>query len=70
MGRKNRDYSNFRFKELTEEYIHSSRDREMLVKFYVDDATYDELCEEYCLSLSQVKRILRKGGETVFRKMN
>lgn len=70
MGRKNRDYSNFRFRELTAEFIHSSRDREMLVRFYVDDATYDELCAEYCLSLSQVKRILRKGGETVFRKMN
>ena len=69
MGRKNRDYSNFRFKELTEEFIHSSRDRAVLVRFFVDDATYDQLCEEFCLSLSQVKRILKKG-DIVFRKMN
>ena len=70
MGRKNRDYSNFRFEELTKEFIHSERNRRILIRFYVDDATYDDLCEEFCLSLSQVKRVVRKGGETVFRHMN
>ena len=70
MGRKNRDYSNFRFKELTEEFIHSERDRDMLIRFYVNDETYDQLCSEFQMSLSSVKRILRKGGETVFRHMN
>ena len=69
MRRKNRDYSNFRFEELTKEFIHSKRDREILIRFYVDDETYDQLCEEYHLSLTRVKQILRKGGETVFLKM-
>ena len=58
MRRKKRDYSNFRFEEFTREFIHSARDREMLIKFYVDDATLDELCESYHLSLTQVKRIV------------
>lgn len=67
MGRKNRQYSNFAFAEAVAEYIHSKRDREMLLRFYVDDATLDELCGEYNLSLSQVKRIVSSGGQTVFK---
>ena len=67
MGRKNRDFSNYAFVEATKEYIHSSRDRKMIVMFYVDDKTYDDLCEEFNLSLSQVKRIVTKGGMTVFK---
>ena len=70
MGRKNRDFSNYAFVEATKEYIHSSRDRKMIIMFYVDDKTYDELCEIFSLSLSQVKRILAKGGETVFRHIS
>ena len=67
MGRKNRDYSNYAFTEAVNEFIHNKRDREMLIRFYVDDATLDELCGEFCLSLSQVKRIVRNGGQTVFK---
>ena len=67
MGRKNRDYSNYAFTEAVNEFIHNKRDREMLIRFYVDDATLDELCGEFCLSLSQVKRIVRNGGLTVFK---
>ena len=70
MGRKNRDYSNYAFVEATKEFIHSARDRRMLIMFYVDDKTQDELCDEFHLSLSQVKRVLTKGGETVFRHIS
>lgn len=67
MGRKHRDYSNYAFANAVAEYIHNKRDREMLLRFYIDDATLDELCDEYNLSLSQVKRIVSRGGETVFK---
>ena len=67
MGRKNRDFSNYAFVEATKEYIHSSRDRKMIIMFYVDDKTLDELCVTFNLSLSQVKRIVTKGGDIVFR---
>ena len=70
MRRKNLDFSNYAFVEATKEFIHSARDRKMLIMFYVDDKTYDDLCTEFNLSLSQVKRVLTKGGETVFRHMN
>jgi hypothetical protein len=42
----------------------------MLIRFYVDDATLDELCDEYHLSLTQVKRIVYGGGDIVFRHMS
>ena len=67
MGRKHRDFSNYAFVEATKEFIHSARDRRMLIMFYVDDKTYDDLCDEFHLSLSQVKRILMNGGNTVFK---
>lgn len=67
MGRKNRDFSNFAFAKAVAEFIHNKRDREMILRFYVDDATLDELCEEFHLSLSQVKRIVSHGGQTVFK---
>lgn len=67
MGRKNRDFSNYAFVEATKEYIHSARDRKMIIMFYVDDKTLDELCTEFQLSLSAVKRVVTKGGDTVFR---
>ena len=68
MSRKNRDYSNYAFTEAVAEFIHNKRDREILIRFYVDDATLDELCEEFHLSLSQVKRICgRDGGDIVFK---
>jgi DNA-directed RNA polymerase specialized sigma24 family protein len=67
MGRKNLDYSNYAFTEAVNEYIHNKRNREMLILFYVDDVTLDELCDRFCLSLSQVKRIVRNDGQTVFK---
>lgn len=67
MGRKHRDFSNYAFANAVAEFIHNKRDREMLLRFYVDDATLDELCDEFNLSLSQVKRIVSNGGQTVFR---
>ena len=70
MRRKNRDFSNYRFAEAVAEYVHSKRDREMLIRFYVDDATYDELCDEFNLSLSQVKRIIINKGMIAFKHMN
>lgn len=69
-SRKYRDFSNYAFVEATKEFIHSARDRRMIIMFYVDDRTLDDLCEEFHLSLSQVKRILAKGGDTVFRHIS
>ena len=63
------DYTNSRIRELIAEYIHSERDRKILERRLIDGITFERLAEESGLSVSQVKRIVWKGSETVFRKI-
>ena len=62
-------FSNRRFRELVEEFIQGEIDRELIVKFYVDDKTTDELVDEYHLSESTVNRKVHKGGHKIFKMM-
>ena len=62
-------WTNSRFREITEEYIHSERDRRLLIRRFCDNKTVEQLAEEFELSVSQVKRIIYKGAEIVFRMM-
>ena len=62
-------YSNFRLREIVEEFIHSERDRRILIRKYCDKRTIDQLAEEFQMSTSQIKRIITRDGETVFRIM-
>lgn len=62
-------FSNFRFRELVEEFIQGERDRAMLIRFYVDDLTISEMEEEFHVSDSTVKRVVGKGGRKIFKMM-
>ena len=62
-------FSNFRFRELTEEFIQGERDRAILIRCYVDDLSISELEDEFHLSESTIKRIVHKGGHKIFRMM-
>ena len=62
-------YSNFRLREIVEEFIHSERDRRILIRKYCDKRTIDQLAEEFQMSTSQIKRIITRDGNTVFRIM-
>lgn len=62
-------FSNFRFRELTEEFIQGERNRAILIRCYVDDLSISELEEEFHLSESTIKRIVHKGGHKIFRMM-
>ena len=62
-------YSNFRLREIVEEFIHSERDRRILIRKYCDKRTIDQLEEEFQMSTSQIKRIITRNGDTVFRIM-
>ena len=63
------EYTNSRIRELIAEHIHSERDRRILERRLIDGMTFEKLAEEHELSVSQVKRIIWKGSETVFRHM-
>ena len=62
-----KDYSNTKIIALIDEYIHSQRDREILKRRYVDGVCYDQLGEEFGLSTRQIKNIVYKGGDTLFK---
>ncbi|MBP5725980.1 MAG: sigma-70 family RNA polymerase sigma factor [Clostridia bacterium] len=59
-------YSNFRFREIAEEYIHSDRDRRILIEKFCNKKTIEQIAERFELSVSQVKRVIVRDGETVF----
>ena len=63
------EYTNTQIREIITEHIHSQRDRELLFRRYIDGLTMDRLAEEFELSISQVKRIIWKDSEIIFRHL-
>lgn len=61
------DYTNSRIRELIAEYVHNERNRKLLERRLIDGITFEKLAEEFELSVSQVKRIIMKESETLFR---
>lgn len=61
------EYTNSQIKDLICDRIHSQRDRKILFRRLVDGITYERLAEEFGLSPSQVKRIIYKAEEILFR---
>lgn len=63
------EYSNSRLREIVDDFIHSERDRRVFLKKYADNYTFERIAEQEELSVSQVKRIIKKHYMTVFRRM-
>jgi len=61
------EYTNSQIREIIREHIHSERDRKILYRRLVDGVCYEPLAEEFEMSVSQVKRIIRKNTEILFR---
>ena len=63
------EYSNSRIREIIGEYIHDEKHRKLMVRRLIDNITIDRLAEEFDLSVSQVKRIIWKDSEIIFRHL-
>lgn len=61
------DYSNHRVREVIDEYIHSSRDRALILDNMVDGLSYDELAWKYQIAYESVRDVMRKGKEALDR---
>ena len=61
------NYTNSRIRELIAEYIHSERDRKILERRLIDGLTFERLAEEFDMSVSQIKRIIKKDSRELFR---
>lgn len=55
-------YSNHRLREIVEEYVHSERDRGILVEKYCNKKTIFELAELFAISETTVKNVIYKHG--------
>jgi len=62
------EYSNSGIILLIDEYIHSERDRAIMKRRLVDGLTYEKLAEEFELSVAQIKRIVYRSEDIIFRK--
>ena len=63
------EYSNSRIREIIGEYIHDEKHRQLMARRLIDNITIDRLAEEFDLSVSQVKRIIWKDSEIIFRHL-
>ena len=50
---------------LINSWIFSERDRSILYRRYIDGITIENLSLEFDISVSQIKRIVRKGTEAI-----
>ena len=74
-GNHDRDLSRTEIEFAIDEWIigkNAERDRKVLRRRLIDGVTFERLAEEQELSVSQVKRIIWKNAEIIFRhlKMN
>ena len=61
------EYTNSRLREIVEDYVHDERARRIMLRKYADNATIEKIAEETDLSVSQVKRIIKKHYHAVFK---
>lgn len=63
------EYSNSQIEAIIDDYIHSDRDRSLLKSRLIDGLTHEKLAEKYDLSVRQVKRLIYKKQEVVFKHL-
>lgn len=61
------EYTNSQVREIIAEYIHSERDRAVMVERLCNRVTIERLADNFELSTSQVKRIIQKNQTIIFR---
>lgn len=62
-----RDYTNSQIVDLIVDRIHKARDRQILFDRYVHGLTFEQLAEKHDLSVRQIKNIVYKGTDLLFR---
>ena len=63
------EYSNSQIREIISEWIHDERDRKILERRLIDGVTFERLAEELDMSDKQVKRIVYKLQEQLFKHL-
>ena len=64
------DIPNSQLAKLIDEWIRSERDRAILKRRLIDGICFEPLAEEFDLSVRQVKNIVYKSQDKLFKKIN
>ena len=64
-----RDYSRSELTTAIDEWILNERDRAILKRRLIDGICFEPLAEEFDMSVRQIKRIVYKTQETLFRHL-
>ena len=67
MSVKEYDISVEEMSTLIDNWIYKSRDRAIMKRRFCDGIIYAQIAEEFDMSERQIKRIIYKGQETVFK---
>lgn len=62
-----KEYTNTQIAQLIDDYIHSERDRRILKRRLIDGICYEPLAEEFDMSVRQMKSIVYKAQERLFK---
>ena len=60
-------YTNSQISHVIDEHIHSERDRKILKRRFIDGIIFDQLAEEFDLSVRQVKNVVYKSEKTLLK---
>lgn len=63
------EYSNHKVEAVIDEWIHNALHRDLLKSRLLDGLTYERLAEEYDMSVSQVRRILKRGIDQIIKHL-
>ena len=64
-----RDYSRSELTTAIDEWILNERDRAILKRRLIDGICFEPLAEEFGMSVRQIKRIVYKSQEVLFRHL-
>jgi hypothetical protein len=64
-----RDYSRSELNTAIDEWILNERNRAILKRRLIDGICFEPLAEEFDMSVRQIKRIVYKSQETLFRHL-
>jgi DNA-directed RNA polymerase specialized sigma24 family protein len=62
-----REYSNSQISAAIDEWVHSERNRKIMKRRYIDGVIFDDLASEFDLSVRQVKTIVYRETERLFK---
>jgi len=63
------DMDNYEISEAIDKYVRGERARKILKRRLLDEICYEPLAEEFDMSVSQVKRILIKAQEQLYKHL-